>query len=181
MDKLYNVAQFILGHLFFYMYYYTPILLPQFIKQQFYRRLHHRSCADQCKFECAGCGCKAPEVFFAPKACKNGSYPKLMFNKTQWDYLKDLIHKEEISNISKCKEEFKQINPTLQEDEIKYVVNRNFFGDKYYLLPEIKEVVEFDFRSMENSSINYGYTSTVFMDDEWFEKWLKKNVDKSES
>lgn len=48
-------------------------ILPSYLKEQVLLRFASCSCTREAKC----CGCKVPNVFYAPKACSLGKYPKL--------------------------------------------------------------------------------------------------------
>lgn len=136
-----NVIQFILGYINFGVYTYIPKLLPRYIRDQFYRRLHHRSCQNECVYECNGCGCKIPQVLFAPKGCKKYTYPPLMFRKSKWEEFAQAIHDFEIKSIENVKSLFKIDFPEFDEDLIQYLITRSFYGDSYRINPVIFSVI----------------------------------------
>lgn len=84
---MYNIYQFIVGQTRYYLYCLYPKLIRLHIREQVgYRR---SACSPVCLYEARCCGCKAPNVFFAPKGCSNGSYPKMM-DKQEWSNYKQL-------------------------------------------------------------------------------------------
>ena len=78
---MYNIYQYIIGQTRYILYKINPKLIPLHIREQVGER--QSACSPVCLYEARCCGCKAPNVFFAPKGCRFNSYPALM-NKDKW-------------------------------------------------------------------------------------------------
>lgn len=76
-----NIYQFLIGQTRYILYKINPKLIRLHIREQVGER--QSACSPVCLYEARCCGCKAPNVFFAPKGCRFNSYPKLM-NKDKW-------------------------------------------------------------------------------------------------
>lgn len=88
-----NIYQYIIGQTRYFLYRINPKLIPLHIREQVGER--QSACSPICLYEARCCGCKAPNVFFAPKGCRFNSYPALM-NKDKWyDY--NLKYKERMN------------------------------------------------------------------------------------
>lgn len=88
-----NIYQYIIGQTRYILYSINPKFIRLHIREQVGQR--RSSCSPVCLYEARCCGCKAPNVFFAPKGCRFNSYPPLM-NKDKWnDY--NLQYKERMN------------------------------------------------------------------------------------
>lgn len=88
-----NIYQYIIGQTRYILYKINPKLIRLHIREQVGER--QSACSPICLYEARCCGCKAPNVFFAPKRCMFNSYPVLM-NKSKWlDY--NLKYKERMN------------------------------------------------------------------------------------
>lgn len=76
-----NIYQYIIGQTRYILYSINPKFIRLHIREQVGQR--RSACSPVCLYEARCCGCKAPNVFFAPKGCRLGSYPSLM-NKGRW-------------------------------------------------------------------------------------------------
>lgn len=76
-----NIYQYIIGQTRYILYKINPKLIRLHIREQVGER--QSACSPVCLYEARCCGCKAPNVFFAPKGCRFNSYPALM-NKKEW-------------------------------------------------------------------------------------------------
>lgn len=85
---MYNIYQYIVGQTRYILYRINPKLIRLHIREQVGER--QSACSPVCLYEARCCGCKAPNVFFAPKGCRFNSYPALMnkekWNKYRWSY-----------------------------------------------------------------------------------------------
>lgn len=82
-----NIYQYIVGNIFYFL---SKIdMLPTFLLEQIQERFILCNCAIEAKC----CGCKIPQVFYAPKACKLGKYTKLV-SRSKWNGIKDNAKKE---------------------------------------------------------------------------------------
>jgi len=84
-----NIYQYIVGQTRYILYKIHPKLVRLHIREQVGWR--QSACSPVCKYEARCCGCKAPNVFFAPKKCSFGSYPELM-NRIDWENYKHLYN-----------------------------------------------------------------------------------------
>jgi len=94
-----SLINYIVGQSRFYLSKLNPRLIRLHIREQVDWR--QSACSPQCKYEARCCGCKTPNVFYAPKACGYNSYPKLM-NKHTWD-----LYKQEYERRLEILHEFK--------------------------------------------------------------------------
>lgn len=75
-------------------------LLPKYLAEQYTHRLYS---AEPCVMNgsCLVCGCTTPGLMFAPKACEDDCYPKLM-SRAKWKTYKAKLSKgkqERIKNF----------------------------------------------------------------------------------
>lgn len=88
-----NIYQFLIGQTRYILYKINPKFIRLHIREQVGER--QSACSPICLYEARCCGCKAPNVFFAPKGCRFNSYPALM-NKEEW-YQYNLRYKERMN------------------------------------------------------------------------------------
>ena len=72
-----NIYQYVMGNILYTLD--RCGVLPVYIKEQVLLRF--ASCS--CTIEAKCCGCKVPNVFYAPKGCRFKKYPRL-YSKKEW-------------------------------------------------------------------------------------------------
>jgi len=154
---MFNIYQYIIGQTRYILYKINPKLIPLHIREQVGER--QSACSPICLYEARCCGCKAPNVFFAPKGCRFNSYPALM-NKDKW-YRYKWLYSERMSLLQPVYDElhlwpfdlnvFKIMNMSLYElfrwrSEYLFKVTDVTYEDDF------KEEVsgEFDFSKLNN-------------------------------
>jgi len=83
-----NIYNYIVGNLLYTLY--ECGALPIYILEQFL--LREASCNCYHLPEAICCGCKSPNVLYAPKGCSNGNYPPLM---SYWKWKKNRKNHDE--------------------------------------------------------------------------------------
>jgi len=99
-----NIYQYIIGQTRYILYSINPKFIRLHIRGQVGQR--RSACSPVCLYEARCCGCKAPNVFFAPKGCRFNSYPPLM-NKDKW-YEYNLQYKERMNLLYPVYQDLKE-------------------------------------------------------------------------
>jgi hypothetical protein len=152
-----NIYQYIVGQTRYILYKINPKLIPLHIREQVGER--QSACFPICLYEARCCGCKAPNVFFAPKGCMFNNYPELMcdFN---WEYYK-IKYKERMNLLQPV---FNELNEWPFSVNVFYIMRMSLYDlftwrDKYKFTvtdvtdgDDFKEEVsgEFDFSKLNN-------------------------------
>lgn len=98
-----NLYNYFIGQFRFFLYNINLKFIRLHIREQVGWR--QSACYPYCQFESKCCGCKTPNVFFAPKSCSLGNYPKLM-NKKEWkSYVEEYKYKLNLLDSLKVKGE----------------------------------------------------------------------------
>lgn len=92
-----NVYQYCVGNMLYLLD--KMGILPPYLKAQVLLRF--ASCS--CTYEAKCCGCKVPNVFYAPKACGLGKYPKLLsrsnWKTNRWKYDRSIVDRNRFYDI----------------------------------------------------------------------------------
>lgn len=152
-----NIYQYIIGQTRYILYKINPKLIRLHIREQVGER--QSACSPICLYEARCCGCKAPNVFFAPKGCMFNNYPELMcdFN---WEYYK-IKYKERMNLLQPV---FNELNEWPFSVNVFYIMRMSLYDlftwrDKYKFTvtdvtdgDDFKEEVsgEFDFSKLNN-------------------------------
>jgi len=150
-----NIYQYIIGQTRYILYKINPKLIKLHIREQVGER--QSACSPICLYEARCCGCKAPNVFFAPKGCRFNSYPALM-SKREWSKYK-FWYSERINALQPV---FNELNEWPFSINVFYIMTMSLYDlytwrDKYkFTVTEVtdgddfKEEVsgEFDFSKL---------------------------------
>ena len=145
-----DVYQYIIGNTRYFLYKLNPKFIRLHIREQVGWR--QSACSPVCKYESRCCGCKAPNVFFAPKGCGNGNYPKLM-GKAEWlaynqlyDYImKSYLDYTKVDNIYPFDPNIFYVNQLSHEKIVEMYEDATINARSVLMEPESIEIVPAEF------------------------------------